>query len=274
MPNNDLILYAKWADTPYWLAPSYVKGIDDVDLDRGPLIHNSNYVNPETGVIKTASEIKEDANLIASGLASSALIEEYTSYMTNDNYHLYTKYNNSTGTGANDYMEFRIIQVGQHDGDGSGLTFCSVFGLPDKGRMNSSDTNAGGLKSSELRTSMNSGTIWGYFNSQLREDITTITKKGQKGSKSTDIQTSDDKLWLISCSELTGDTRTEYYEGGGYSYYTQVLNFSSSSSSMNKFAIRNLAFTRGLGSFICAWTRMPMYDSGTVFFWIEVRACF
>ncbi len=99
----------------YWLAPA---GVDD----------------PSKYGIKTKEQIAADVKAIKAG--NAAVTAEYTTYMQDDDVHLYTKWNAATGeaesavtTGKNAYVEFRIIQVGAHDGDGSGLTFMAVHAL-------------------------------------------------------------------------------------------------------------------------------------------------
>ncbi len=153
----------------YWLAPA---GVDD----------------PSKYGIKTKEQIAADVKAIKAG--NAAVTAEYTTYMQDDDVHLYTKWNAATGeaesavtTGKNAYVEFRIIQVGAHDGDGSGLTFMAVHALPAAKKMNASITNAGGWASSAMRTTVFGSD--GYVQTGLKDlesAAMTVTKKATSDS--------------------------------------------------------------------------------------------
>ena len=53
----------------------------------------------------------------------------------------------------------------------------------------------------------------------------TVSKNGLAGEQSSSVQTSDDKLWLISYSEYLENTAAATYgqEGTTYDYYSQVV---------------------------------------------------
>ena len=196
-------------------------------------VANSSYSSPEKGITKSRRQIQADVKKIAAG--DAATIAEYTNYMKNDNYHLYTKV--GSGTSDNDYAEFRIINVGSHDGDGSALTFQAVSALGESMMNFNRLTAEGGWGAADLRTSMNSGDIYKRFASKFTSDIMPVAKTSLVAntgwSFATSQSTTFDKLWLPSYSEMfsdasaTGETRDAHdaqyaYEGSQYAYYAQM----------------------------------------------------
>ena len=183
-------LYAHWfkGDLSVFLAPKdtdptkVISGVSEVDLIG-------------IGDIKAAA-----ATLSAGGDNPNS--EIYNA--TNDAYHLFAKISGD-GSSANDWLECRIIHTGQHDGDGSGLTFQAVHALTFKYEW---DTNW--LKGQQtpnwanctLRSSMN-GSIFSTLPSGLQNAILPIVKKYNTTAGSNATVT--DKLWLISTTELVSN---------------------------------------------------------------------
>ena len=233
MPDEDLTLYAKWTawdfTTSYWMAPAYKMTTGNTAAEANQT--NPDYVNPETGIIKTAKEIQADVEAIKKGNANQDIIDEYTGYMTNDNYHLYTSYNGATlpSTKLNDYLEFRIIQVGEHDGDGSGLTFRQTHARSVATIIRESVHAGGGWTSCSIRASYNGGNMRSQFSDALKADIMTVNKKCETDFQTKVTTTNEDSIWLISLSELTGDTTSICDEGSQYAYYKDVVGITSSS---------------------------------------------
>ncbi len=203
----DTTLYAKWAVKGYWLAAA---GAAD----------------PTANIVKTMSEVEADVAAIKTG--DTDVIAEYNKYLADDSVHLYARWNGSTvdETGeemaANKYVEFRVIQVGDHDGEGCGLTFQATHLLPQGHSMNSKATTTGGWAASELRLSMQpGGTIYQNFDEAFTSKILAVSKKGAKGDLSDELQSSQDKFWLLSYSEITGVGLKKYaaYEGSQYKYW-------------------------------------------------------
>lgn len=187
----------------YWLAPA---GAAD----------------PTTCGIKTGAQIAIDMAVLhgtidktADGKSKAEVTAEYTNYMngksadgtTNQQVRLYTKWNSSdAGTGKDQWVEFRIIQVGEHDGDGSAVTFMATHSLPTAKQMNSNNLNAGGWGSSTMRTDVFANYVTNGL-SDLSSAAITVTKKavaGQYGSWDASGTTTD-KFWLLSYSELYGE---------------------------------------------------------------------
>ena len=185
----------------YWLA---LAGADD----------------PTANILKTAEQIAVDVEKIKADDAD--VIAEYTNYMngksadgaSDQEVRLYTDWSGSdAGDGANRWVEFRIIQVGEHDDDGSGLTFMATHSLPTAKKMNSDAINDGGWGNSAMRTDVfGEG---GYVQTGLSGLVAaakTVNKKAvldrclsSGGTPTWPLGTTADKFWLLSFTEVYGD---------------------------------------------------------------------
>ena len=184
----------------YWLA---LAGADD----------------PTANILKTAEQIAADVEKIKAD--DAGVIAEYTNYMngksadgvSDQEVRLYTDWSGSdAGDGANRWVEFRIIQVGEHDDDGSGLTFMATHSLPTAKKMNSDAINDGGWGSSAMRTDVfGEG---GYVQTGLSGLVAaakTVNKKAvldrclSSGTPTWPLGTTADKFWLLSFTEVYGD---------------------------------------------------------------------
>ena len=100
----------------------------------------------------------------------------------------------------------------------AGITFQLVDCLNQTANMNSSNTNAGGWNSSAMRSRMS--TYLGQLPAALRNVIKTVNKRTSAGSQSSSIQTTQDKLFLLSEIEIFGATTYSFAgEGTQYEYY-------------------------------------------------------
>jgi hypothetical protein len=225
----DTTLYAKWEETTasYWL-------------------NHADCLNPEQDIIKTRPQIQADLDVLATGAADAAYADtlaEYQSYMNGADgtpateVHLYTKI--GSGTAADDYAEFRIVEIGSHknsasdaDGDGATITWQMTHLLPSAYQVNASKTNEGGWASTALSKQLKStadggtGEIYGLFKSALLDDIEPLSKSYLTSRTASDTASDASKLWLPSASELYGATGADtsdfsYYdaEGTQYAYY-------------------------------------------------------
>ncbi len=160
-------------------------------------------------VYKSEAEIKADVAKIKAG--DAAVIGEYEKIMEKGEYHLYTKWNGSDVTDANSkdkYVEFRIIQVGAHDKDGSALTFAATHSLPTAQQMNSERTNAGGWASSAMRKTVfgDDGYVQAGL-SGLKDAAIEVSKAAASDSTGQwKVSATSDKFWLLSNSEVFGDS--------------------------------------------------------------------
>lgn len=224
----DTTLYAKWstlAGAGYWLSTAGLTYSSEDD-----------YASKDAENYKSATDIKNDVLSIKNPLAEDhdAVIEEYTNYMTNDNVHLYTKWSggttDSSGTAqaANGYVEFRIIQVGEHDGDGSGLTLQAVHALPTASVMNQNPTNASGWAQTALRNTLarikqgSSTSLYDYFAAGLKKDVKKVSKASNNGAADKEnYTTTSDGFFLLSYNEVTGTSQnhTPKEEGTQYAFF-------------------------------------------------------
>ena len=122
--------------------------------------------------------------------------------------------------------------------DGSGkapLTFQLHDCYADKKAMNSSDTNSGGWKNSEMRTT-HLPSILALMPTEVQNGIREVNKLTSEGSQSATINTTADKLFLLSEVEIFGSTTfSAAGEGTQYDYYkagnSKVKNRNGSASS-------------------------------------------
>ena len=198
---------------------------------------------------KSANRIKADAAAINAGNGRSAVIEEYTKYMNNDDVHLYT---DSLQDG---YIEFRVIQVGAHDGDGSNLTFHTTHFLENASFFDKSlsvGTNTNGWGNSVIRSRLEKygDVIGGDLNAEFIDAIKSTTKtyrtgtgtytettKKESTSGTAAYKTCSDKLFLLSYSEVFGSGTGTYYENapGGSSDSLKKSNNSAEGSTYTYF---------------------------------------
>lgn len=242
----------------YWIAPAK----KSTTSSAAPA-NNPNYVSPETDIVRSQAQITEDMTLLhegesstnktSDGLTYSEVKAKYLNWMQNDNYHLYTLWNGTdAGDGENKWVEFRIIQVGEHDSDGSAVTFMATHALPSAKQINpvSSDgksTNAGGWSASVLKSSMISG-------GDVYSGLGDLAKNAKVLSKSSSSYNSDDgwvvttsinnQIWLLSYSEVFGedgdrvDVGAFNNEGSQYSWFANKITnsdgYNSAISSIDK----------------------------------------
>ena len=119
---------------------------------------------------------------------------------------------------------YRIDIIGKnHDTYASGgtapLTFqmhdCYDTGYP----MNSSNTNSGGWQNSAMRTT-HLPAILNMMPAEVKAAIRDVQKKSSAGNQSSSIQTTNDKLFLLSEIEIFGSTTYSFAgEGKQYAYY-------------------------------------------------------
>ena len=261
----------------------------------------ANSDTPEDKVLKTETQIAEDMEVLhglkeetLSGKSKSELQTEYSNYMNgksadgtvDQEIRLYTKWKGSDvidDSSKNKYVEFRIIQVGEHDSDGSAVTFMATHSLPTAQAMNSSlATSDGSWNRSTMRVLMSSTFYVGRGLSGLVDGAKTInkeTRSGKYASWSGDT-TTQDQFWLLSHTEVfgtNGNTLTfnglfDKEEGTQYAWMAnQGVNAKTGISSTNK-SIENLHLTRagqvptGIASgYTCWWQRSPRLDSSTNF---------
>ena len=120
---------------------------------------------------------------------------------------------------------YRIDIIGKnHDdyADGSGkapLTFQMHDCYDETKQMNSSGTNSGGWTNCAMR-STHLPAILNLMPAEVKAAIREVQKKTSAGSQSSSIQTTNDKLFLLSEIEIFGSTTYSFAgEGKQYDYY-------------------------------------------------------
>ena len=119
---------------------------------------------------------------------------------------------------------YRIDIIGKnHDTYASGGTAPLTFQLHDSYNttypMNSSNTNSGGWNSCAMRTT-HLPAILKMMPAEVKAAIRDVQKKSSAGNGSSRIQTTNDKLFLLSEIEIFGSTTYSFAgEGKQYDYY-------------------------------------------------------
>lgn len=118
--------------------------------------------------------------------------------------------------------QFQIIGF-NHDtkteGGKAGITFQMVDCMNATARMNSSNTNKGGWTNCEMRTSTLKN-IFSKLPADLQNVIKAVNKLTSAGNNSATINTTSDKLFLLSEVEIFGSTDySKSGEGSQYAYY-------------------------------------------------------
>ena len=120
---------------------------------------------------------------------------------------------------------YRIDIIGKnHDdlADGTGkapLTFQLHDCYDETKQMNSSNTNVGGWTNCAMR-STHLPAILALMPAEVKAAIREVQKKSSAGNKSSSIQTTNDKLFLLSEIEIFGSTTYSFAgEGTQYAYY-------------------------------------------------------
>lgn len=135
---------------------------------------------------------------------------------------------------------YRIDIIGKnHDTYAAGGTAPLTFQMHDcyteTKQMNSSNTNSGGWQNSAMRTT-HLPAILNLMPAEVKAAIKGVQKKTSAGSGSSSIQTTNDKLFLLSEIEIFGSTSYSYAgEGNQYDYYkagnSKVKNLNGSARS-------------------------------------------
>lgn len=102
----------------------------------------------------------------------------------------------------------------------AGITFQLVDCLKTTYSMNGSNTNVNGWRGSTMRTST-MATLLNQLSSDLKSVLKFVNKVTSVGNSSSDLETTSDKLFLLSEIEVFGATQYSYAgEGKQYEYYT------------------------------------------------------
>lgn len=135
----------------------------------------------------------------------------------NDEWHMFS-HNIITPDRSNRWVEMRIIHIGDHDGDRTGITFQSIHGSLGTVYYDSTykDENANKHATTYSRSSIRSminDTQSGTTYDQLSRVVGTIPKKTLSGDydskKGTGVATTYDRYWLPSFTEMVSNANTK-----------------------------------------------------------------
>lgn len=135
--------------------------------------------------------------------------------------------------------EITLVILGfDHDdltsGGKAGITIGMKELLTTTYRMNASGTNVGGWNESEMRTST-MATLFSQLPSDLQATIKKVNKKALSGGGATEINVSEDKLFLLARSEVVDDDKsTLRQEGETYEYWTTIKDGASNSGRVKR----------------------------------------
>lgn len=102
----------------------------------------------------------------------------------------------------------------------AGITFQLVDCLNTQYQMNSSSTNVNGWRGSAMRTST-MATLLNQLSSDLKNVLKFVNKVSGKGNNQSGLETTSDKLFLLSEIEIFGTIKYSYAgEGKQYEYYS------------------------------------------------------
>lgn len=129
------------------------------------------------------------------------------------------------------------------------MTFQMHDCYDDAKKMNSSNTNSGGWTNCAMRTT-HLPAILALMPAEVQAAIKEVQKKASAGNKSSSIQTTNDKLFLLSEIEIFGSTTYSFAgEGKQYDYYKA-----------GNSKVKNLS-----GGAYNWWERSPSSSNSTVF---------
>lgn len=133
----------------------------------------------------------------------------------------------------------------------AGITFQMVDCLNTTYSMNGSNTNSGGWNGSTMRTST-MATLLNQLSSDLKSVLKFVNKVTSKGNNQSGLETTSDKLFLLSEIEVFGATQYSYAgEGKQYEYYTAGNStIKKVNGSANRWWVRS-PFSGNTSSFCC-----------------------
>ncbi len=106
----------------------------------------------------------------------------------------------------------------------AGITFQLVDCLNTKYNMNDDNTNVNGWRGSKMRTST-MPTLLNQLSSDLKSVLKFVNKVTSKGNEQSALETTSDKLFLLSEIEVFGTTKYSFSgEGNQYEYYAAGNN--------------------------------------------------
>ena len=254
-------LYAQWTTTAlgdFWIAKS---SKITTSLDNAG-VANPEYTSPTANVLYTQTDLAEifpklksqvnsrvrasDPEILDSG--ETNYVRLFSQWMDNDNYHLYTQINGTDGTSENDYVEFRVVQVGSHDNDDSVVTWQATHVLPEQWGIwitagSDAARNYNNWNTTDLHFAMakEDGVVSKLFKASLRTWGNTITpeKTYVNGNNTVTGGAGSSWLWIMSASEMSKIDKDDWSilknEGSQYDFWADKgLTYTSSSKAIDE----------------------------------------
>ena len=138
------------------------------------------------------------------------------------------------------------------DGSGkAGITVSLKEIMTTTKKMNTTNTNVGGWKDSEMRTYVNVN-VYDNLSQEVKDVIKPVNKLTSEGNRSTNIITTSDKLFLLSEVEIFGSTTwSASGEGSQYQYFADggsKIKYQTGSSSYWWERSPSISYTNGFCS--------------------------
>ena len=291
---GDLTLYAKWKDTvdanDYFIASA---NLDTATLDS---LTNGTAKVTDANTVNYRSQADIDADIaVLHGTATvnrqgedyNTVKSRWKGYLYSDSgsttspgKHLYTKWvaqDGETVSGKNTYVEFRVVEVGEHlndssdqsSGDGSAVTFMAIHSLPTAQMMNPATdenpngTNAGGWEQSYMRTTVMSNYVAKGL-AGVAKSATSVKKYTQNGTQyNWDLPSvTTDTFWLMSYKEVTGSSTDNvlnvFDEGNRYAWFKHASDSNGGLDSVIEsfYLTRDGTYVDGVEA-AAVWLRSP-----------------
>lgn len=253
VPSSDNITYFAYYYKTTFLAPVSEDAVNPVTI--------------QTDGDYDMSYLKDWAQKI-NEIGASPEVSKIQGWLENDSHHLYTLLRD-VNTGdfldpdvADNWAEFRLIQIREHDGDASGFTFQMVHSLPKQYAFDSDGKANADLnwKNSTLRSLMQEGgEIYKMFDETLTSQISSIHKKYNNQAGTVNVsETEDDKFFILSYTEWVNNVNSNYWTrsllGSAYTFWSDK-GVVSDKADQNIDALSRIFKTRSKASSYHIWQR-------------------
>ena len=245
--HDDVInLYAEWKLQPseFWM-----EGANAANASEPTALN--------TPGKKTMAEVMWDFDDIKAGVQK--VWNEYRNYMNNDNFHLYTRIGN-TGD-KNDFVEFRPVNVGTHNNNGSYMTWQATHMMPYACNMNDQGYDASyGYGYTRVKYAFDAGGLfYNMFKQKFIDEAVPVTKNYTPSSNPSGNQNKYGiyRFWIAGYSELTGSCFNTGYKGAEGKQFQYWYNKGCSTYNywMLKMTTRNGGTPIGAKYYGCWWLR-------------------
>ena len=240
-----------------------IPSTSDIIIPKNTVFKNDFIIKGDTDL--TPANIKDGVTIFnVTGILKEKQLEDYTWSEINDIVSQglqevkFSLHDTKTFTVGSETVTVEIADFNHDDkSDGSGkagISFILKNCMNTKHNMNPTDTNVNGWSGSAMYSYLNTD-IYNQLPSDLQSVIKPVNKITSEGNQSTTLQTSSDKLWLMSRVEVFGGSKPSYTpdgEGIQYPIFTDNAN--------------RIKQVNGSNSYY--WLRSPRVDSSRLFCYI------